>query len=165
MKVTKYTTINNIMRLLITLISLLLLFGCSSDTEVIPPIMPYSYSTTELDLINKVNDYRVANGLTPLQSVEHIGYLCSEHNQTMIQLGTINHQNFESRIHNLKLTMGVTNVSELVAGNYSTNQSVLSAFLSDPLCKNILEENRDRIGVSVSISPTGRKYYTLILVK
>ena len=153
------------MRKLIPLLFFLLLGCTSSDSEVIPPIMSYSYSTTELDLINNVNDYRTSHGFTTLQSVEHIGYLCSEHNQTMMQTEVIDHRDFESRIHNLKLTMNVTNVSELVAGNFSTNQSVMSAFLNDPLCKKILEEDRDRIGVSVSVSPNGRKYYTLILVK
>lgn len=153
------------MKLFITLILTLLLFGCSSDSEVIPPIMAYDYSTTELDLINKVNDYRVTNGLSTLQPVEHIGYLCFEHNQNMINTTVVGHQDFESRINNLKLTIGATRVSELVAGNFSTNQSVMSAFLNDPLCKKILDEqDRNRIGVAVSISPTGRKYYTLIII-
>lgn len=141
------------------------MFGCSSDSEVIPPIMSYSYSTTELDLIDKVNEYRTTNGLNTLQPVEHVSYLCSEHNQTMIQIGIVGHQDFESRIHNLKLTMNVTNVSELVAGNFSTNQSVMSAFLNDSLCKKILDEqDKNRIGVAVSISTSGKKYYTLILI-
>jgi uncharacterized protein YkwD len=154
------------MKLLITLILTLFLFGCSSDSEVIPPIMPYSYSTTELDLVNKVNDYRITNGLSTLEPVEHIGYLCSEHNQNMINTTVVGHQNFEGRINNLKLTMGAIRVSELVASNYSTNQSVMSAFLNDPLCKQILDEqDRNRIGVAVTISPTGRKYYTLIIIK
>ena len=127
--------------------------------------MAYDYSTTELDLINKVNDYRTTNGLSTLQPVEHIGYLCSEHNQNMINTTVVGHQDFESRINNLKLTMGATLVSELVAGNFSTNQSVMSAFLNEPLCKKILDEqDRNRIGVAVSISPTGRKYYTLIII-
>ena len=153
------------MKSLITLILTLFLFvGCSSDSEVIPPIMTYDYSTTELELINKVNDYRTTNGLSTLQPVDHIGYLCSEHNQNMINT-TVGHQDFESRINNLKLTMDATRVSELVASNYISNQSVMSAFLNDPLCKKILDEqDRNRIGVAVSISPTGRKYYTLIII-
>jgi uncharacterized protein YkwD len=131
--------------------------------------MSYSYSTdvnrNEVDLIERVNNYRVANGLSTLQPVEHIGYLCSEHNQNMIQLGIVDHRNFESRIHNLKLTMGVKNVSELIGYNYSTNHSVIEAFKAKPLCKNILDEpDKNRIGVAINISPTGKKYYTLILI-
>jgi len=153
------------MKFIITLLSFILLLGCSSDSEVIPPIMPYNYSTSEVNLIEQVNNYRVANGLLPLQSIEHIGYLCSEHNQNMIQTGVIGHQNFEERIHNLRLTMNTINVSELIGYNYSTNQSVMASFIADASCKKILDEpNRSRIGVAITISPSGKKYYTLILI-
>lgn len=142
------------MKFIITLLSFILLLGCSSDSEVIPPIMPYNYSTSEVNLIEQVNNYRVTNGLLPLQSVDHIGYLCSEHNQNMIQTEVVGHQNFEERINNLKLTMNATNVSELVGYNYSTNQSVITAFIAKPSCKKILDEpNRSRIGVAITISP------------
>ena len=157
------------MKLLIPLISLFLLLGCSSDSEVIPPIMSYSYSTdvnrNEVDLIERVNNYRVSNGLTPLQSVEHIGYLCSKHNQNMIETGMIGNQNFQERSHNLELTMNATKVSELIGYNYNTNQSVIASFLASPPCKKILDESdKSRIGVAINISPSGRKYYTLIFI-
>lgn len=153
------------MRKLIPLLFFLLLGCTSSDSEVIPPIMSYSYSTTELDLIDKVNEYRTTNGLNTLQPVEHVSYLCSEHNQTMIQIGIVGHQDFESRIHNLKLTVNTTQVSELIAYNYNTNQSVMNSFIASTLCKKILDEqDKNRIGVAVSISTSGKKYYTLIII-
>ena len=151
------------MKIVITLI-LFLFIGCSSDSEIIPPIMSYSYSNNENNLIDLINDYRTGQGLSTLEKSQHIGYLCFEHNQNMIETGVVGHQNFESRIHNLKLTMNATYVSELVANNYSTNQSVLAAFLGSPLCKNILDEDRDKIGVSIT-EFDGKKYYTLILIK
>ena len=158
-----FSNINFTMKIIITLI-LFLFLGCSSDSEVIPPIIPYTYSNNETELIDLVNNYRTSHGLSTLEINQHIGYLCSTHNQNMIETGIIGHQNFESRIHNLKLTMQVTYVSELVAKNYSTNQSVLNAFLNDSLCKKVLDDDKYKIGVSI-VESGGKKYYTLILIK
>ena len=151
------------MRIIITLI-LLLFLGCSSDSEVIPPIMPYTYSTNEIGLIDLINNYRNNQGLSTLETNQHIGYLCFTHNQYMIDTGVLGHQNFESRINNLKLTMDATYISELVAKNYSTNQSVLNAFLNDVSCKKILDNDRNKIGISITES-FGKKYYTLMFIK
>ena len=151
------------MKIIVTLI-LFLFLGCSSDSEVIPPIMTYNYSNNENNLIDLVNNYRTGQGLSTLETNQHIGYLCSTHNQNMMETGVVGHQNFESRINNLKLTMQVTYVSELVAKNYSTNQSALNAFLNDSSCKKVLDGDKDKIGVSITESG-GKKYYTLILIK
>ena len=158
-----FYNINSTMKIIITLI-LFLFLGCSSDSEIIPPIMSYNYSNNEIGLVDLVNNYRTNQGLSTLEINQHIGYLCSIHNQNMIETGIVGHQNFESRINNLKLTMRANHVSELVAKNYSTNQSVLSAFLNDPSCKEILDGDKDKIGLSI-IEYGGKKYYTLILIK
>ena len=151
------------MKIVITLI-LFLILGCSSDSEVIPPIMPYNYSNTETNLVDLVNNYRTSQGLSTLEINQHIGYLSYIHNQNMIDTGVVGHQNFESRIYNLELTMHANYVSELVAKNYSTNQSVLSAFLNDTSCKKVIDGDKDKIGVSIT-EIDGKKYYTLILIK
>jgi uncharacterized protein YkwD len=151
------------MKIIITLI-LFLILGCSSDSEVIPPIMPYTYSNNEANLVDLINIYRNNQGFSTLEINQHIGYLCFTHNQHMIDTGVLGHQNFESRTNNLKLTMQATYVSELVAKNYSTNQSVLNAFLNVPSCKEILDGDKDKIGVSIT-EAGDKKYYTLIFIK
>jgi uncharacterized protein YkwD len=61
--------------------------------------------------------------------------------------------------------VNTTQVSELIAYNYNTNQSVMNSFIASTLCKKILDEqDKNRIGVAVSISTSGKKYYTLIII-
>lgn len=141
-------------------------FSCSkdNDTEDLTP-HSYSHSDIELDLISKINNYRNSQGLTTLSIVEHVSYKCSEHNDYMISKNTASNDYFYQRSENIKKVCNSTKVSEVIAVNYQTNQSVLQAWINDVTCNEILlKSDSNRIGLSIRENSNQKKYYTVILI-
>lgn len=139
--------------------------SCSTPEPDPVVMLNYQYEQQELDMIVLVNQHRIDHFLTPLQPVEHISALCRQNNDLMIQSGAPGHYNFQDRIENLK-RIGYDRVSEIVTYNYVTNTSALSAIKNDPQCDVILNKNEfTSIGLSLSVSSTGKRYYTLIFAK
>ena len=68
----------NSLALIFTIVSLT---SCSSESEgVNEPVesaKSYTHNANELELLDKVNEYRVSIGLNPLEIIEHISSLFS----------------------------------------------------------------------------------------
>jgi len=144
--------------------------SCSSDTteDVIADkiIETYTYNDTETQLVVLINDYRVSQGLNPLEVINHISYKSEEHNEYMIENNVVNHDYFQARSNNIINVLGAEKVGENIAYNYVTPQSALSAWLNSPGHKANLEGDYTHFGISVTVNPeTGRKYYTNIFMK
>ena len=82
----------NSLALIFTIVSLT---SCSSESEgVNEPVetaKSYTHNANELELLDKVNEYRVSIGLNPLQIIEHISFKSSEHNDYMLATQTVTH--------------------------------------------------------------------------
>jgi uncharacterized protein YkwD len=140
-------------------------FSCSTSDPDPIVMLSYEYTPHETDMIFIVNQHRIDHSLSPLQPVEHISSLCKQNNDIMVQTGVAGHYNFQDRIENLN-HIGYSRVSEIITYNYVTNQSSLSAIKNDPRCAIILNNSEfTNLGLSLTISPTGKRYYTLIFVK
>ena len=160
-------------KLMITLfaltISLSSLTSCSSDSEsVSEPIETaknYTHNAGELELLDKVNEYRVSIGLNPLQIIEHISYKSSEHNDYMLATQTVTHEGFDQRKSNLQSVLGAYRVGENVAFAYATAQSTVNAWVNSPSHKANLEGDYTHFGASIKMDEQGRKYYTNMFIK
>lgn len=150
--------------------SVLTLTSCSSDSESVSPAVTesqksYSHNTTELELLDLINTYRVDNNLNPLEIIEHISYKSSEHNNYMIATNTVNHDGFTERKTNLQEVLGAYRVGENVAFGFSSAQAVMTAWIGSAGHKANLEGDYSHYGVSIQIDNNGRKYYTNMFIK
>ena len=150
---------------IIFFISLLFLSCAETQDKIIYTQHTYNFNQQELEVMQITNEYRASIGLNTLTSIQQIGYLCEEHNQYMIRKHIISHDYFYYRSQNLESTTHATHVGEVIAYNYNTSNSTLSAWLNSPGHKRIIEGNFTNFGVSVSVDSNNRKYYTFIFVK
>jgi uncharacterized protein YkwD len=158
-------------RALLPLAIVFTMVSCSSnsseDTSTDKKVVTnYNYNDTELKLITLINNYRQSKGLNTLEVINHISYKSEEHNLYMIQNKVVNHDYFQQRVDNLTQVLGAEKVAENIAYNYSTAESVLSAWLNSPGHKANIEGDFTHFGISVTTDPnTGRKYYTNLFIK
>lgn len=160
----------NVINLFALLLPILVLTSCSSDAEsvestAVETAKTYTHNTTELELLDLVNAYRVENGLNALQIIQHISYKSEEHNNYMIVTNTVSHDNFSSRKANLEQVVGAVRVGENVAYGFSTPQATLNAWIASEGHRVNLLGNYTHFGLSIRENADGRKYYTNIFVK
>ena len=160
----------NVINLFALLLPILVLTSCSSDAEsvestAVETAKMYSHNTTELELLDLVNAYRVENGLNALQIIQHVSYKSEEHNNYMIATNTVSHDNFSSRKANLEQVIGAVRVGENVAYGFSTPQATLNAWIASEGHRVNLLGNYTHYGLSIRENADGRKYYTNIFVK
>ena len=147
--------------------------SCSSDaseasaTEANSQIvLNYTYSPTELEAMNLINDYRVSVGLNRLEKINHISYKSEEHDNYMITNNVVNHNDFVARSENIMQVLGAKTVAENIAYNYNTPQAALNAWLNSPSHKENIVGNFTHFGIAIKENPvTGKKYYTNIFAK
>ena len=158
-------------RALLPLAIVFTMMSCSSDstadvTADNTVIETYNYNETETKLVTLINDYRVSQGLNPLQVVNHISFKSEEHNEYMIDNNVVNHDYFEQRSNNIIHVLGAERVGENIAYNYGTAEAAMNAWLNSPGHKANIVGDYTHIGISVSVDPaTGRKYYTNMFMK
>lgn len=147
----------------------MMMMSCSpTEEESVRAIQihTYKHSVDEIELIQLINNYRFSKGLNQLSVIEHISYLSSQHNQSMIQLNTVSHNAFVERSNELIELYGALDVGENVAYNYKSNNGVLDAWINSPDHKKIIEGNFTHFGLSIIIDTiSGKKYYTNIFIK
>jgi uncharacterized protein YkwD len=84
----------------------------------------------------------------------------------MIANNVVNHNDFVARSENIMNILGAKTVSENIAYNFNTSQSVLTAWLASPSHKNNIEGNFTHFGLAIKENPVnGRKYFTNIFAK
>lgn len=125
----------------------------------------YTYSQIELDVANLVNQYRVSKGLNPLERINHISNVSEGHDEYMISINTLTHALFAQREENLKSTLGAIVVGENLAYNYSTAQSVVTAWINSPAHKANMEGNYTHFGIAVKTNSEGKMYFTNMFIR
>lgn len=138
----------------------------SSEVKQNLRVEDYAYNDLELDMITRINGYRVSNGLKALEPVGHISYKSGEHNEYMIENDVVGHYYFESRSNNIKQVLGAVDVSENLAYNYNTNNAAFNAWINSESHKENIEGDYTHFGISIKTNPdNGKKYYTNIFMK
>lgn len=160
----------NLLRWFVPFILVLTLVSCSKDSqdeaENLELITNYDYNTEEIDLANRINNYRESIGKNRLELINHISYKSLEHNEYMIENNVVNHDYFDSRANNIMQVLGAVRVGENIAYNFSTPNSALNAWLNSPGHKENLDGDYTHFGISITINPAnGKRYYTNIFMK
>lgn len=153
------------MKKILIILTLFILSCTKQDESTTPIIHTYQFSTNEIELLNRINNYRDSINLNTLQINQHISYICQEHNTYMIETGIINHNYFQQRVNNLQETLDAERVGENIGYNYQTPESTLAAWLNSPGHKQNIEGNYTDFGLSITQGITNKIYITLILIK
>lgn len=162
-----------ILRALLLLTVICTMNSCSSDDSetqaadaAAQKVVSYSYNSIELETMDLINKHRVSVGLNPLEKINHMSYKSEEHDNYMIANNVVNHNDFVARSENIIKILGAKTVSENIAYNFNTPQSVLDAWLASPSHKANIEGDHTHFGIAIKESPaTGKKYYTNIFAK
>lgn len=148
------------------------LFSCSKE-EVAPsgPVSftqvnaKYNYTADELEVLTLINNYRASKGLNTLQRIDYIATVAEGHDNYMIAVGQVSHNNFADRHQALVTNLGAKTVSENIAYNYSTPQSVFNAWLASEGHRVNMEGNFTHFSIAIRANAEGKKYYTNLFMK
>ena len=134
-----------------------------TPTPAPAPIPVYNYSSEEIEGIRLINQHRLSMGLGEVIQNDFISDQCLDHENYMIQKNVPSHDYFTDRANAIEQRLNAKYVGENVAYNYSTPQSVVTAWLnSDGHRQNIETPRFKRVGYSVRANSSGRKFYTMI---
>jgi uncharacterized protein YkwD len=163
----------NLLRAVLLAAVIFTLNSCSSDASEASAVeaksqvvVNYSYSSSELETMKLINDYRVSIGLSSLEKINYISGESEGHNNYMIANNVVNHDGFVNRSENIIKTVGAKTVGENIAYNYSSPQAAVNAWLNSPGHKENIVGNFTHFGISIRENAvTGKKYYTNIFAK
>lgn len=153
--------------------AIFMISSCSSDMSgrekigLKPEIvLNYTYSASEIEVMNLINDYRVSVGLNSLEKINHISYKSEEHNIYMITNDVLNHDGFVARSENIIQALEAKAVAENIARNYDSPQVAVNAWLNSATHKGNIVGNFTHFGIAIDQDTvTGKKYYTNIFVR
>ena len=149
----------------------LLTLSCSTDAveeETIEAIAASYVPETkviEIEIMELINDHRIALGLNTLDGMNQIKAEAFGHTDYMIEESQVSHDNFFVRKANLETTAGATRVGENVAYGYRYAESVVNAWLNSPGHKAVIEGDYSNFDISAEQDSAGRWYYTNIFIK
>lgn len=164
----------------ITLTGFMLIFcmmfltSCSKDNieddvtaydQVVTKKVEYDYSALEVEILEDLNIYRKAMGLTELKPLAELSIESEGHNEYMIGIGAVSHDNFAQRASFLMNEVGARAVSENVAYGYRTSDAVLNAWLKSKGHRENIESENTHFGISVRQDAEGKNYFTNIFIK
>lgn len=164
----------------ITLTGFMLIFcmmfltSCSKDNieddvasynQVVTTNAEYHYNALEVEILEDLNIYRKALGLSELKPLAELSMESEGHNDYMIEIGTVSHDNFAQRASFLMNEVGAKAVSENVAYGYRTADAVVNAWLKSKGHRDNIESENTHFGISVRQDAEGKNYFTNIFIK
>ena len=135
-------------------------FSCSNQVDKTLKYYPFENSQNEMSLLNDINNYRASLGVGKLVISQHVSYKCSEHNDYMIRMNTLTHNGFVERSENIQQVCGATSVGEVLACNFSTNESVLRGWKNSVTHDTVVKGTFNRVGISIKEDSNGCLLYT-----
>ncbi len=133
--------------------------------QVVTRKVNYDYSDIEVEILEDINIYRKANGLSELLPINDLSIEAEMHDDHMIDQGTVSHDNFAQRASYFMNELGAKTVSENVAYGYRTADAVVNAWLKSKEHKHNIEGDLTHFGISVRQDEEGKNYFTNIFIK
>ena len=99
----------------------------STPTETTPVNVKYNYISEEVQVLDIINNYRVSIGLNRLEKIDFVSVKSEEHTNYMVSTGEVNHNFFQDRYQSIMTALNAKNVSENIAYNFASPQSVVNA--------------------------------------
>lgn len=149
----------------------MLMFSCSTDNmdDKIESIAVNSEipeaKIIEIEILELINDYRLNEGLSPLNNLGIIKSTAYSHTDYMITQNNVSHDNFFQRKSYLVNNAGANTVSENVAYGFTSAESVVNAWINSEGHRNNIVGNYTDFEVSAEQDAEGQWYYTNIFVK
>lgn len=152
----------------------LFLTSCSKDNlqdevtaydQVVTERIEYNYSTIEVEILDELNLYRKALGLAELNVLTELSMTSEDHNEYMINMGEVSHDNFSQRASYLMNQIGAKSVAENVGFGYKTAEAVVNAWLKSKGHRENVEGEYTHFGISVRQDAEGKNYFTNIFIK
>ena len=158
---------------LMSIVALMLFFGtsCSTDSSPEDEIAaisienPPTAKTIEIEILERINAYRIEKGLSPLNNHDVIKAVAYTHTDYMIEKNDVNHDYFFQRKMSLEQNAAAKKVSENVAYAYSNAESVVNAWIRSDGHRANIEGDFTDFDVSAEKNEQGKWYYTNIFIK
>jgi len=142
------------------------LISCSKETINNTSILEAeNVKEVELELLAVVNDHRTSIGQSVLEFSEVAYEYANQHNNYMISIGSINHDNFSSRASNISTEASAEFVAENVARNYDNAAGAFQGWLDSSSHRKTMEGDFSHTAVSVKINTSGDFYFTQIFFR
>lgn len=148
------------------------LTACSKESleeegtsDLVGVVTPETYSTIEVEVMDRVNDFRAGLGLPELESLNEISMQAGYHNSHMIENAEVCHDDFPSRYAALVNSVNAKAVSENVAYGYRTAEAVVNAWVKSDGHRKNMESNVTHFGISIKEDAEGKLYFTNIFVR
>lgn len=119
----------------------------------------------EIEILELINEHRIGLGLNPLNSLSIVKSVAFTHTDYMVEVNSVNHDNFYQRKISLEQNANAKVVSENVAYAYSSAQSVVNAWINSDSHRNNIEGDYTDFEVSAEQNKEGKWYYTNIFIK
>lgn len=142
------------------------LVSCSKESIENTSIIEAENATAvEHELLGVVNDHRISLGQPELEFSAVAYEYANEHNDYMISIGSINHDNFSSRASKISSKVSAEFVAENVAKDYNTAAEAFQGWLNSSSHKKTMEGDFSHTAVSVKINDAGNFYFTQIFFR
>ena len=156
-------------RILLVVFACLVITACEKEEEIIfdEPLKEIlvNYSSTELELMNLVNEHRVEMGLSKLIRSGLVSKEAVTHTVYMIEKETVSHDNFSIRTSNLFENASAVSVSENLGYGYSSADGFMNAWLNSAEHRKNIEGDYSHCGISAKKDDEGRYYITHIFIE
>ena len=140
--------------------------SCSKDSvETTNIIEAENAKEVEQELLNAVNEHRVAMGRNSLEFNAVAYSHANAHTDYMLAKGTINHDNFSTRASDISSQVNAEFVAENVAKDYATASQAFQGWLSSSSHKKTMEGEFTHTAVSVKEDTNGTLYFTQIFYR
>lgn len=130
---------------------------------------PATLFATEREIYQKINQYRLSQGLDPLQLNPTVTQQARLHSERMaaktIELG---HRDLRKRIETINILVNVDKVGEniaLISANNNLSDIALQRWLNDPIHRQPITGDFNLTGIGVAQAASGEYYLTQIFVK
>ncbi|WP_178985020.1 CAP domain-containing protein [Winogradskyella helgolandensis] len=133
-----------------------------SSIEV--PVAPIAKSI-EIEIMERINTYRINEGLSPLENHETVKAVASTHTDYMIEVNNVSHDNFFLRKQSLQANANANLVTENVAYGFSSADAVVNAWIASSSHRENIEGDFTHFDVSAEQNSAGKWYFTNMFIK
>ncbi|NNE75502.1 MAG: CAP domain-containing protein [Pricia sp.] len=142
------------------------LASCSKESvETADISTAESVKEVEQELLTVVNGHRLSLGFNALDFSSVAYEQANSHTDHMIVMGTLNHDNFDSRASKISSQVNAEFVAENVAKNYATASEAFAGWLESSSHKKTMEGEFTHTAVSVKKDTNGTLYFTQIFFR
>jgi len=137
----------------------------SDDIEAITLQAAPVASLMEIEILERINDYRINQGLSALNNLNIIKSVAVTHTDYMVEVDNVSHDFFYQRKNALEQNANAVSVSENVAYAYSTAEAVVNAWINSDGHRANIEGDFTDFDISAEQNQDGRWYFTNIFIK